>query len=374
MKNILLAVTGLSPQVITETLYALNQMNRPIHAIHIITTRPGKDCLLSQLLDAGRGPYYRFWAEYGRDQEGVEFGPGHIHVVRDIHGTEIKDITDESDNARVLERCMTLAFHLTRDPQNAVFFSIAGGRKTMGACLTLAAQMYGRPQDRLYHVLISSEFESCRSFFYPPRQPEKIRLRDARGQYYLKSTHYAQVNLIHMPFFSIRSQLVPEVLDQPQDPATLMLSLIRETPQRLVINLNEGRIQYMGMETDMMPARLALYAFFALQKKTCPASQPSCRDCDQCHLNIQAVMDRQPEITALYRLRCGSRPLAEMSDSGILGLNKENFNSYKTRIKQDLQRAFGPPALYKLEIASFGQRPHMRFGLRLDKSDIEVVM
>jgi CRISPR-associated protein Csx14 len=65
MKNILLAVTGLSPRVITETLYALNQMYRPVQAIHIITTRPGKDRLLAELLDGGCGPYYRFLKEYG---------------------------------------------------------------------------------------------------------------------------------------------------------------------------------------------------------------------------------------------------------------------------------------------------------------------
>ncbi len=44
MKNILLAVTGLSLQVITETLYALHQNNRHVDAIHVITTRrQGKD-------------------------------------------------------------------------------------------------------------------------------------------------------------------------------------------------------------------------------------------------------------------------------------------------------------------------------------------
>ena len=43
MKNILLAVTGLSPQVITETLYAMHQNNRHIDAIHVVTTRAGKE-------------------------------------------------------------------------------------------------------------------------------------------------------------------------------------------------------------------------------------------------------------------------------------------------------------------------------------------
>lgn len=43
MKNILLAVCGLTPQVITETLYALHQDQRKVDAIHVITTRNGKE-------------------------------------------------------------------------------------------------------------------------------------------------------------------------------------------------------------------------------------------------------------------------------------------------------------------------------------------
>ena len=38
MKTVMLAVTGLSPQVITETLYALHQSSRHVDAIHVITT------------------------------------------------------------------------------------------------------------------------------------------------------------------------------------------------------------------------------------------------------------------------------------------------------------------------------------------------
>lgn len=372
MKNTLLAVCGLSPQVITETLYALNQMNRPVHAIHVITTRPGKDKILSHLLDGGHGPFYRYLEEYG--VTGVDFGPGNIHVVRDSDNAEIMDIADESDNARVLAKCMELAFHLTRSPDRAVFFSIAGGRKTMGACLTLAAQMYGRQQDRLYHVLVAPEFESNRAFFYPPGKEVSIELRKPTGEPYSMSTRYARVNLIHMPFFSIRSQLAPEFLDQPRDPATLMQSLIREDPERLVVNLVEGKIKFRGAELDMMPTRLSLYAFFALRKKNCPAPDRVCKSCHSCFIDIRSVMARQPEVSNLYRRLCGTRPLEEMSDTGILGLNAENFNSYKARIKQDLRSAFGAPALERLEIASVGKRPNTRFGIRMERDAIEVVV
>ncbi|RTZ97793.1 MAG: TIGR02584 family CRISPR-associated protein [Deltaproteobacteria bacterium] len=374
MKNILLAVTGLSPQVITETLYALNQMNRAVHVIDIITTRPGKDRLLSQLLDGGKGPYYRYLEEYGIPEESIEFGPDNIHVIRDSLGDEIDDIADENDNARGLATCMEFAFYHSRDPENAVFYSIAGGRKTMGACLTLAAQMYGRPQDRLYHVLVSPEFENNRHFFYPPGKSRTIEMRDPSGEIVYKETKYARINLVHVPFFSIRTLLSPKLLDHPQDPATLMLSLIRETEERLAVDLIKGKIRYRGVELDLMPVRMALYAFFALQKKNCPEPDRNCKTCDCCFIDIQSVMERQPEITALYRRLCGTRPLDEMSDTGILGLNPENFNSYKARIKQDLMAAFGIPAAEKLEIAPVGRRPNTRYGLRIAREVIEVMV
>jgi CRISPR-associated protein Csx14 len=305
---------------------------------------------------------------------GVEFGPGNIHVVRDTDGGKIEDITDESDNARVLAKCMELAFHHTRDPDTAVFFSIAGGRKTMGACLTLAAQMYGRPQDRLYHVLVSPEFESCRRFFYPPRKPETIELRDQKGEPVYKSTRYAKVNLIHMPFFSVRSQLAPEILDHPRDPATLMQSLIREDRARLVINLIEGKVTYRRMELDMMANRLALCAFFALVKKACPTPDRQCKSCDQCFLTFDEISQRQTEITRLYKQLCGTRPIEEMSTTGILGLDQVNFNSLKSHINKDLLNTFGPMALEKLEIASVGKRGNTRFGIRLERDVSEVVV
>ncbi|WP_054030900.1 CRISPR-associated ring nuclease Csm6 [Desulfatitalea tepidiphila] len=374
MKNILLAVVGLSPQVVTETLYALHQMNRPVHTIHLITTRAGEEMVLAQLLGGGKGAFYRFLKAYGPPSHGIDFGPGHIHVVRDDLGAEVDDIENEYDNAALLETCMRLTFDFTRDPDIAVFFSIAGGRKTMGACLTLAAQMYARPQDRLYHVLVSPEFESNRGFFFPPAQPETIELKNKRGETYFKSTSYAKVNLIHMPFISIRPQLAPEVLDQPRDPATLMLSLIRETPEQLLVHLKDGKLRYRGMEMDMAPGRLALYAFFALLKKECPAPEQKCKACDQCFVDHEGVSRRQPEITRLYKQMCGTRPTGEMSTTGILNLNLDNFKSLKSHIKRNLLQGFGPLAAEKLEIASVGKKPYTRYGLLIDKAVIELVM
>ena len=373
MKNILLAVTGLSPQVITETLYAIHQNNRHVDAMHVITTREGKEKIYAELLGESKGHYYRYLEEYGLDPAVIDFGHHNIHVVTDKHGIEIPDIANETDNEQLLKKCLELTFHLTKDSETAVFFSVAGGRKTMSSCMTLAAQMYGRAQDRLYHILVSPEFESNRDFFYPPKKSHTIELRDNQGQPFYKDTRYAQVNLIHIPFVSIREQLSTDMLKEPNDPGSLMMSLIREDVFRLAVNLVTGKITYKKMECDMMPARMALYAFFIMQKKNCTQETENCGNCTECFIDIQTVFEKQDQITDLYRRVCGTRPLNEMSDSGITGLNADNFNSYKSKIKENLTNRFGPYALKELEIASIGKRPNKRYGILMDKAKIEIV-
>lgn len=372
MKNILLSVVGLSPQVITETLYALHQSGCEIHALHLITTKNGKDAILAELLAGGKGHYYKYLKEYEIDPDTIAFSHENIHVITDNHGVEINDIISESDNELLLKKCLELAFKFTGDPETSVFFSIAGGRKTMSASLTLAAQFYGRPQDRLYHVLVSPEFESNRNFYYPPKQSVTIELKDKNGQVFYKETKYAQVNLISVPFVSIRDKLSKDFLKEPESPGALMLSLIREEETKLTVNLISKKIIYKKLEQDMMPAHLALYAFFAMRKKECP--EISCGNCTDCFLDISAIFENQNKITAIYKNLCGTRPLDEMSDSGITGLDDKNFNSFKSKIKNNLLKTFGQYAVKDIEIASIGQRPGIKYGILMDKGKMEIVL
>ena len=373
MKNILLAVTGLSPQVITETLYALHQSGREVHAIHVITTREGKDRIFAELLSGEKGRYYAYMEEYGIDPATIAFDHTHVHTVTDSHGVECADILTEKDNERLLTLCLDMAFGLTKDPDSAVFFSIAGGRKTMSACLTLASQFYGRPQDRLYHVLVSPEFESNRNFFYPPKQSQTIGLKDRNGQAYFKDTRYARINLISVPFVSIRDSLSKDALKAPKPPGALLLSLIREETPRLTVNLLQRKIIYKKVELDLTPAHMAIYAFFAMRKKACRKKEPSCGACRECFLELPQILDNTPAIAGIYKKLCGTRPIEEMSKTGIINLDAERFNSFKSKIKNALKNRFGPYALKDLEIASTGRRPDTRYGILMDRGKIEIV-
>ncbi len=373
MKNILLAVCGLSPQVITETLYALHQHYKKVDEIHIITTRDGKEKIFAHLLAGKSGYYYKYLKDYNIDPTSINFGPDNIHTITDQYGNEISDIITEYDNELLLKKCLDITFFFTSDPNNAVFFSIAGGRKTMSACLIVAAQFYGRPQDRIYHVLVSPEFESNRNFFYPPPEPCTIKLIGSNGTPFYKSTKYAEVTLVPIPFVSIRNQLSKDYLKQPTDPGTLMLSLIKEKETKLIVHLISSKLIYKNRELDMMPARMALYAFFIFKKKECSDKRNNCNNCNNCFVDIQGVFNEQDKITKLYKKITKNDDIKLISDTGILNLDVPNFNSYKSRINSDIKRVFGHIALKEIGISSIGVRPNTRYGIFFDKNKIEVV-
>jgi len=376
MKHILLAVTGLTPQVLTETLYALHQEDQAVQAIHVITTREGKEQINACLLSPTDGQYYRYLREYGISPPSIHFGTENIHVVKSRNGIEIDDIADEEDNERLLELCLSLTFQFTRDPGTAVFFSIAGGRKTMSACLMTAAHLYGRPQDRVYHVLVSPEFESNRDFFYPPQESTAIELTDRRGERYVKETRYARISLISAPFVSVRDRIVDDLLKEAQDPPTLMLSLIREEAPLLTVDLFSHKLIYKGRELDVAPTRLALYAFFAGIKKDCPFAERNCRHCTDCYLSAVAIEGHNDQIADWYKRIAAFRDfqaMREASNGGILNLDYENFKSYRSHIRKDLEKGFGLAASRILEIASTGKRPDTRYGIPIEKERIRMI-
>ncbi|MDD2856897.1 MAG: CRISPR-associated ring nuclease Csm6, partial [Desulfuromonadaceae bacterium] len=344
MKRILLAVSGLNPQVITETFYALHQQGRTPDSIRILTTREGKAAIHANLLSPDNGYYYKLLSDYGISPDTVQFSSRHLHAATDQFGTEYDDIAGEEENEHFLSLCMTQAFECTKEPDTEVYFSIAGGRKTMGACLAIAAQCYARPQDRIFHVLLTPEFESCRDFYYPPPVSLPLILKDRRtGTPYTKETRYAEITLVPLPFFSIRDRLTDSHLKQPESPASLMLSLVRENSEELLIDVKQRKIIWKGREMDMMPARMALYAMFAFLKKDSECHKEKCPGCDACSMTISSILQNDCNVAELYRKHLSPyRDHEGMSTTGIRGLSAENFNSYRTRINHDIESAFGP--------------------------------
>ena len=372
MKKILLAVCGLAPQVITETLYALQQQDRLPDIVRVLTTRSGMEACHAQLFAGGSGQYHHFLQDYKIDPEQIDFMPQAILPVLNDQGLAIKDISNEDDNRCFLRSCMQLAFEYSSDANNRIYYSIAGGRKTMGSCLALAAQLYGRRQDRIFHVLVAPEFENSREFYYPPSPSRLITLLDEKQQPYQKDTRYAQVQLVPMPFFSLREKLSSPLLQQPEMPSSLMMSLVQEEKPVLTIDLRERKIVWKNRETDLPPVLLALYAFFAEQKKTAGCQHIDCPGCHQCTLDLPQILgtDNLARIADLYQRIRPDCDIHSMSNTGINSLSAENFNSTRSKLNKKLEEAFGAYEKDVIQLSRQGSKPGVRYGLLLSKKKI----
>lgn len=210
-KRILLCVTGLSPQIVTETLYAL-----ALHPhtpwiptqVHLISTTRGADNARLKLLSAEPGWFHRLCRDY--DLRDIRFTEAQIHVIRRADGSLLDDIRDDADNQLAADFIAETVRALTADPDAEVHASIAGGRKTMGFYLGYAMSLYGRMQDRLSHVLVTAPYESHPEFYYPTPQTRVIATQD-RAQDAL-DTSKARVWLGDIPFVRLRGGLPPELL------------------------------------------------------------------------------------------------------------------------------------------------------------------
>ena len=200
-RRILVCVTGLTPQVVTETTYALacGEPSWPATEVHVLTTRTGADRARRTLIDEGR------FADLCRDLglDDVRFGPDTLHVMHAADGSPLDDIRDQSDSTAMADAIMGTIASYTRDPDAALHVSLAGGRKSMGFFAGYALSLYGRVQDRLSHVLVSADFESNPAFFYPPAQPQVMQTRDGRSI----DTRDAKVELADIPFVRMRDRL-----------------------------------------------------------------------------------------------------------------------------------------------------------------------
>jgi len=213
-KNILLCVAGATPQIITETLYALTiqrgERAERVDEIRVITTLDGHDKIMTgcikkrgsveeSLLDPAKGQFFNFLRDYPQVGE-IKFDKTKIALLDTPDGRTLEDIRTSEENALAGDKICEIVRELCNDDNVQIHASAAGGRKTMGIYLTAAMQLFGRPNDMLSHVLVNEDFEGHTQFFYPPPTPKILETRDGRKV----STDKAKIYLAEVPFIRLR--------------------------------------------------------------------------------------------------------------------------------------------------------------------------
>lgn len=355
-RRILLSVTGLSPQVVTETLFALSTANRaqiPTE-VHVITTTEGAERVRLALLSREPGWFSRLCADYGLPS--IQFGPENIHVVRDGAGMPLADIRTPEDNERAADTITEKVREFTADPDSALHVSMAGGRKTMGYYAGYALSLFGRPQDRLSHVLVQEPFESSWEFFYPTPYSRVITTRDNK----LADTADAAVTLAEIPFVSLRGGLPKRLVEGTAHLSETVAAARRALePAQLVVDLAKRCVIASGETVPMSPAELAFYAVFARRRQ----------------VSGHALQRSDPDLAGPYlaefkRIAGAMSGDLERAEQALQrGMDVDYFDQRKTRTNNALAQHLGSQLAGLFQIHSDGRR-RGRFSLRLDPEAI----
>lgn len=345
MKKILVLVTGMSPQIVTETLFGLavapESGTRWIpDEIHLISTLTGLDQARLRLLDEG---YFRaLCEEYGLPP--IRFDADCFYPIKDAFDQVMEDLKTPDENEHAANTICEHIRQLTADPDCELHVSIAGGRKTMGFYAGYALSLYGRPQDHLSHVLVSERYESLPDFFYPNKQ---TRVISDRNKQLSLDTSKARVWLADIPFVRLRRHLPEQTLLHKASFSEVVERIALATGDvRVVIDRQQHTIAVNGLECRLPPREFAFYLWFARRRL---ANQEP----------VMTPVEGNPEKSLgeeylkAYRLACGA--LRGMEDSMAAGMSKEFFEQAKSRLKSALLKVLGEPVTLLVNIKSRGR-------------------
>ncbi len=352
-RRVLLAIAGLSPQIVTETLYALAVQEEPTFIpteVRLLTTSEGAERARLSLLSQEPGWFTRLLHDYALPP--IDFTTDHIQVVTTSDGQALSDIRSRQDNVHVADCLAETIRDLTADPNCALHVSLAGGRKTMGYYAGYALSLFARPQDRLSHVLVSEPYEMSWDFFYPTPYPRVITTRDNK----LVDTQAAEVTLAQIPFVRLRDGLPDRLLNgQATFGETVLTAQHALEPPRLVIDCATRCIQAAGEIIELPPTNFAFYAMMARRRQQ----------------GLHAVRWDSEDVTEQYlheyhRITddlSGERERVEQALAN--GMTPEYFDERKSRVNSTLTQRLGATLANPYLIQASGRRPRTRYGLTL---------
>ena len=360
-RRILLCVTGLSPQIVTETLYALAVTQAAPFIpteIHLLATSDSAQKARETLLHPDSGHFHALLKDYPQIGQ-PHFDENNIHVISDQQGF-IADIRTPDENVAAADTITTLVAHLTEDDNAALHVSIAGGRKTMGFYLGYAFSLFARPQDNLSHILVSPLFENHPNFFYPPRQPCYLTARD--GQQI--NTADAVVTLAKIPVVRLRHGL-PETLVSGQAGYSETVTAVQKSfaPPRLLIDLEQRCVTCGDTMISMQPQLLAWLTWWAMLAKQ-KRPETTCNDAD-----FQLFLDIYRAIVSIDAV--DYEKVARLLNGRNKIMKQEFFQIKNSKMSHILKKALGPAATPYLLITT-GKRRNTRRGLSLPPDCIHI--
>jgi CRISPR-associated protein (TIGR02584 family) len=273
MTTTLLAVTGLSPAIVTETVWALAHRDPAIipDRVTFVTTFTGAEMLERRLFEAsddwgGLSVWESLRRAVGAGPDQLIASPCQIITLADgTAGRELPldDIRTPAENHAAAEFIFSKVWEVVRDKDQRLIASVAGGRKTMGALLHAAVSLIGREDDLITHVLVNAPYDNLPGFFFPA-QPA-CPLVDARTGRAHEAAD-AEITLAEVPFVPLRNRF-KDLDELPASFITLgrewsqRLKLDAERPALIRIDHDCGMIEVDGVPHRVRPRALSVIHF-----------------------------------------------------------------------------------------------------------------
>lgn len=370
-KEIFIFIAGSTPQVITETIYALATRRPAIHPheIYIITTLRGKEMAKHSLID--KGILKKLFTDHLITA--VLLTEDSFRVPRDKSGKPLEDIKNEYENELMGDLITSFIREKTNDISARLHCSIAGGRKTMSFYLGSAMQLFARHWDRLYHVLVTPEFESNPNFFY---KPKKDRTIECNGKQL--NTKNACITLSELPFIRLRNKIS---LD-----GSGFAELVREGQREIDIAFIQPEIKVMLSERSVYigqnmikftPVQLMIYTAYLRRKmKNCKYPERQyCLDCTECFPSLLEMTTKPAleEMAKDYMQICPAK-VDDLLYKYKTGFSTEVIRQAISKIKNLISTALKDEALipYYSITTSLRSYTNTRHGVRAEKGKIRI--
>jgi CRISPR-associated protein (TIGR02584 family) len=402
--EVLIITGGLTPQVVTETVYALSKRAPdPLVPAKIVCAVTGRS--LSGFGEGLDGALERLRCELGLDTDwhrrtgsSGESGCGlFVEAPRGADDQAIGDIRSGADAARFGDFVSEIVRRETLDVATRVHLSLAGGRKTMSFHGGMAMSLFGRAQDELSHVLIHPrEFEECPGFWFPTKECLMLQCRDGE----IRDARDCRIELAPIPFIRMREMLPRGLTEKATDYASYVRQLnavlgVASAPLELVTCGCRVRIGDI-VDVTLPNTEFALYQLMAEWRRDAyEGAGPQGLGPGHCGW-MTARMFEYPEqydpnpverYVAIYEdtfrigkyrardiiNRVAEAPTNEKQRRG----NAKHFREWKSRLVDRLQSVLHHPALadrFGAPLAPVKLQPGNRvvFGLRLEPAEITI--
>jgi CRISPR-associated protein (TIGR02584 family) len=368
-KTVLLAVTGMSPAILTETVWAL--ANPPAgrekmvpDEIVVLTTTRGQADLERDLFTPrpewdGRTVWQALRQEILGLQAEVEpqlqFLPPVLLTSPEPssgRARPLDDIRTFDENAAAAEQILDEVRRLTANDDVRLIASLAGGRKTMGALLHASVSLLGRRHDRLTHILVNEPFDQAGlqpKFFFPGQPGGDHQWRRPNGSTEAVRNAGAVLQLVDVPFAPLHYLFREHLGRLPGGFAELVrsaLGLVEELSQSVTIEFDQAEwtVTFDGVPVSLSGRDIPFFSFLYERARTGHHPYPSHRDAYDDFLDFLAEwMAQHPFVT----LQFGASDWRDPKQQPDIDHLRKRVDSLRTRlVDQGLGRLI--PILFPL--------------------------